>query len=343
MALGAIGSAAAPALPELVTALGNKDVREAATLAIGQIGSAPADANAKLMANAKSDDPFLSTLSYWTLARIHPDDKKLRIEATERLAKQLMDKEPFIRAAAARGLGALPPAPEITLPILEKALQNADEATVRNMLGALASLGPAAVPRLIDVLKQKNLRQDVIIILGQIGPKAAPAAEALSKLLQDDDAHVAVEAALTLGRIGPEAGSAVPALSAALARKECPNSHAIVFALGKIGPSAKATEPKLRELMKSDNRPLAAVSAWAVCKMNPGSAEVAAEAVPVIVASLGEPLPETRTAAAEALGSLGPAAKGAVPALQKAAGDPKPLVRAAVAKALRDITQARAK
>ena len=43
-----------------------------------------------------------SRVSYWTLARLHPDDKKLRREATERLVQRLMDGEAYVRVAAAR-------------------------------------------------------------------------------------------------------------------------------------------------------------------------------------------------------------------------------------------------
>lgn len=338
LALGAIGPVAASALPELAAALDDKQLREAATMAIGQIGSAPAGAVDKLRANAASDDRFLSTLSYWTLARVLPDDKALRTAATERLAERLTDKEPFIRAAAARALAALPPAPEITLPILEKTLHSADEATARNALGALATLGPAAVPRLIEALKYKPLREDIAIILGQMGPAAAPATEALSRLLEDENKHVAIESALALARIGPKAVSAVPALSTALGRKDCSNAHAIVFALGKIGTGAKAAEPQLRSLMQGSDLPLAAISAWATTQLQPDSAEAVAQAIPVIVSCMKDPLPESRQSAVESLGSLGPKAKAAIPVLEKiATQDPKESVRKAAAKALASV------
>ncbi len=66
----------------------------------------------------------LSTTSLWALARVHPEDKSLRREATEQLIERLKDQDPFVRVAAARALAALPPAPEITGPLWEKALQN---------------------------------------------------------------------------------------------------------------------------------------------------------------------------------------------------------------------------
>lgn len=337
LALGAIGPDAASAAPALVAALDNSQLREAATFAIGQIGSAPESADAKLKAGTQSTDRFLSTLSYWTLARLHPGDKALRTEATKRIAAALTDKEPFIRAGAARALASLPPAPEITIPILEGVLKDADPETIRNVLGTLSTLGPMAVPKLIDALKHQELRDEIAVVLGNIGPAAAPATEALAKLVTDEDPQVAVEATVALAKIGPAAASAVPALSAALDRQTCPNVHAIAYALGSIGPAAVAAETKLHHLAASKDRSLAAVSAWAVTRLHPKSAALAAKAVPIIEAALQEPLPESRCAAIEALASLGPLAKPAGKSLEAMLQDKDPEVRTAAAKAIEAI------
>ena len=128
-------------MPQIAAALSDEHAGTAATYALGRIGQIPADAEATIRANAKSDDKMLSTTSLWALARVHPEDKELRREATEQLIERLKDKDAFVRVAAARALAALPPAPEITVPIWEKALQDADETTVRHALDALAALG----------------------------------------------------------------------------------------------------------------------------------------------------------------------------------------------------------
>src|SRR4029077_4483617 len=132
----------------------------------------------------------------------------------------------------------------------ERALQNADETTAHHALDALASLGAAAVPRLIEVLKHEKLRSQASYILGEIGPAAAPATESLAKFVNDDDFQVATEAIIALSKIGPGAERAVPALLAALQQEECTNGRGIIVALGKIGPAAVAAEPRLLELMK---------------------------------------------------------------------------------------------
>jgi len=334
LALAAMDKAAAPAAEQIAAALSDEHTRVAATYALGRIGQIPADAEATIEANGKSDDKMLCTTSLWALALVHPENKEFRREATERLIDRLKDEDPFVRVAAARGLAALPPAPEITGPIWEKALQNMDEKGVQYSLDALARLGPPAVQRLIDALKYEKLRGHVVYVLGQFGSAAAAATPALAKLVADKDEHVAHEAILTLANIGPGAKGAVPSLMQALQQGAGTNAPAIAYALGRIGPDAAEAEPVLVESLGNSNRHLALASAWALVQIRPASAEIAAKTLPVLVAGLKTASPIGRRGAAEALGSLGAAAKEALPALKQASADKDPTVRAAAAKAV---------
>jgi HEAT repeat protein len=337
LALAAMEDAAVAAAPQIALLLDDQHVRTAATYALGRIGRIPADAETKIQANAKGDDKLLAAASLWALARVHPEDKDLRRQVTEVLIERLKDKDPHVRAMAAQALSSLPPAPEITMPIWEKALADADEATLRNALDALAGLGAPAVPKLIAALKFEHLRGRVAYILGQIGPAAAPATEALAGLIDDNRPRVSAEAVLALAKIGPGAKAAVPALLKSFQKGDDANNHAIAYALGKIGPDAAAAQPALEAALKGGDDSLALVSAWALGKINPGSADVAGRTIPVLIVGLTAPLPQSRQAAAEALGNLGPLAKEAVPALEKAGGDPDANVSKAVAEALKSI------
>ena len=55
----------------------------------------------------------------------------------------------------------------------------------------------------------RDVRQEVLVALGQCGKPAVPA---LIEALKDLDSNILVRAAEALGRIGPEAKEAIPAL-----------------------------------------------------------------------------------------------------------------------------------
>ena len=116
LTLAAMDEAANAAVPAIAAALTDEHAPRRRPLRWAAIGQIPADAEAAVRANAKSDDKMLSTVSLWALARVHPEDKELRREATEQLIARLKDQDAFVRVAAARALAALPPAPEITAP-----------------------------------------------------------------------------------------------------------------------------------------------------------------------------------------------------------------------------------
>jgi HEAT repeat protein len=334
LALGAMRDAAAPAASDIAALLDDEHAAEAATLALGEIGQIPANAEPKVRANAKSTKKLLSTISLWTLARVHPEDKALGREAAELLVSRLSDSDPFVRVSAARALAALKLGPETMLPIMEKAMANADEATAQHALDAVAALGAPAVPRLIAALKHQKLRAQIAYTLGQIGPPAASATGDLAKLVGSNDTRVVTEAAVALAKIGPAAAASVPSLTAALKQTDCPNPHAIAYALGKMGPAAAAAKPELVNLIGSKDHSVAVVAAWALTQVDPQSAEMSANVVPVLTAGLGDSRAETRQMAAQALAGLKSSAKTAIPALEKAAGDENRGVREAASEAL---------
>ncbi|HET6884208.1 MAG TPA: HEAT repeat domain-containing protein [Pirellulales bacterium] len=83
---------------------------------------------------------------------------------------------------------------------------------------ALARIGEAAVPALIDILHDDDpsIRAQAARALARMGPKAAPAVSELIVVLNDPDSEVRRGAARALGQIGPDAEDAVPALIKAL-------------------------------------------------------------------------------------------------------------------------------
>jgi HEAT repeat protein len=333
LTLAAMDSAAAAATPQIAASLDDEHTAVAATYALARIGRMPAEAEVKIRNNSRSKDTMLATVSMWALAKIHPEDKRLHAQAAELLIARLKDEDPFVRVAAARALAALPPAPEIMVPLWEKTLKDADETTVHHALDALAALGAPVVPRLLIGLQNEKLRPHILQVLRQIGPAAAPATGALAGLIDDADEHTARSAILALAAIGPGARDAVGALVKALEQKERPDTFAVIYALGRIGPAAAAAKAPLSAILADPKNEAAVVAAWAVVKIDP-TAAATAKAVPVLSAGLTSPHAVIRRGAAEALGELGRAASGAVSALERAAKDEDASVREAAAGAL---------
>ncbi len=124
---------------------------------------------------------------------------------------------------------------------------------------------------------------------------------------------------------------------AALRERDNSNAAAIAYALGQIGPNAAAAVPALNKMLESPDSNVALADAWALVHICPASEDVAAKAVPVLIAGLSSPLPVARRGAAEALRDMGPLARQALPALQKAMQDSDASVREAAAEAANSI------
>jgi len=338
LALAEIGEAAAPAVPELVKSLDCPVNNTPATYALGAIGQLPAEAEAKIAQNADGADPILAAVSAWALARTKPDDAARMQKAVRLLVARLMGDDPKVRAAAAQALLDLQPAPEIARPIWEAAIENAEEEKVVAALDAMAGLGAAVVPRLIDALENEKTRPYVAYVLGKIGPAAKDAAEPLAGLISDPNPQARREVLFALARIGPGAGVAVPKLIEALPKAEGPDCYGICYALGSIGAAAVAAKPPLHGVIDgTEDESACLFAAWALTQIDSQCDVSCAKAVPVLIRALGDSAADFRLHAAEALGRLGEQAKAALPALNKALGDGDERVRQAAAAAIKAI------
>jgi HEAT repeat protein len=174
----------------------------------------------------------------------------------------------------------------------------------------------------------------------------AALADALSEALaalSDADPATRGDAAVALAALGPDAAEAVPALSKLLGgdEKEAALRYAAAYALGRIGPAAAPVAESLRGLAKSDDELMASVAVWALLKIEPDNKAQVATAVPVLRKALRGKRDLARLEAAAALGDLGGAAASAVPILELVSeDDPLPAVRTAAAAALAKIKAA---
>jgi hypothetical protein len=88
---------------------------------------------------------------------------------------------------------------------LDPGRSSSDRAGAIKALGAIGPEAKAAVPALIECMKDEELRPMAILALGSMGPEARAAIPELIAALKDRDDRVRSRAAAALSRIGPEA------------------------------------------------------------------------------------------------------------------------------------------
>jgi HEAT repeat protein len=253
------------------------------------------------------------------------------------LTAALKDENPRMRRAAARGLHELGAPPDVVAPAMIAALADADPQVLANVADALATLGPAAVPKIVAALEIEELRGAALAVLGRMGPAAKDAVPALvNELARQDDPRRA-EVQLALAAIGPDAAAAVPALVESLSSDDDHVRRTALYALGKIGPAASAAIPELRGHLRQGDKLRRVAVVWALLQIQPGDRRLVSMAVPLLIEALAADDSLVRREAALALGNLGAAARAAVEPLKARLGDDDPSVREAAAEALAKI------
>lgn len=225
---------------------------------------------------------------------------------------------------------------------------------------ALVAIGAPAVPALLGVLQEKDVvvRRSAADVLGEIGAPAHAAVPALAAAItsgNDSMGWVAGASVRALGKIGP---SAAPALIAALKNARGELRKDIVWAIGTIGPAAHEAIPALVALLGEQDDSYAG---QVLVKLGPEALQptigalrdgkttqqkagaiaalsrfgpAAAEAVPLLIAALGDGASEVRWHAAQTLSKIGPAARESLGALRTAQQDTDERVRIEATNAL---------
>ncbi|WP_158261156.1 MULTISPECIES: HEAT repeat domain-containing protein [Pirellulaceae] len=299
LALATMPAAAEKYTPVITKCLDDEQLEIAAIYTLGRIGKLPKETAQRLVADARGEG-LKSLVSLWALARSNPDNQELNQAAIKRLAAGLNSPYPLVRAMASQGLVSLKAPPELLKAALQKDLSMAEEPVVRNALNVLASMGPDGVELLTEALKHPSVQYDAIVIIGDLGPKGAPAAAALGELIESDNLRVANQAVVTLGLIGPAAKSAVPQLTKALESGQGSIVHNSALSLGRIGPDAKAATATLGKVMESSDDPsLQMLCAWALVHIDGQSEATQQKVAPVIAAAAKSDNPVLQKAAGE--------------------------------------------
>jgi HEAT repeat protein len=302
-----------PALDALVKSLADEEprVRWHAARAIGLIGHESAPAITNLVKLLDDRDAITVTQAAAAIGHIREDDKRGEIPAADReayaaaiepLVKTLTHPDARARRAAVRSLRELATSQEQLLSLVRRQLADADPAAVLPALHTLADMEEDAVPFLVEALADPKSRYWAEVALAEIGEKAAPAVEPLTKVAADGAIDERVQAILALAAIGEPATAATPQLVAALESPDSSVRYVAAYALGQL--RAKDGDAALEKASASEDQFLASVASWARARINPKDEALCTKAVERLETELSDESPALRQAAIEGLSGL---------------------------------------
>jgi HEAT repeat protein len=280
------------------------------------------------------------------------------------LLQALSDDNDLVRESAVRAVRNAKPDSRLEMPILVKLVQDKDHERRRCAVQLLYRHGSASVPHYVAALQdsaeivrwealthlrqvegdirkalpgvvpflkspQRLTRQYAVELLGRMGEAALPH---LIEMLDNTDSYTRAVVVQAIGALGPAGRKAAPLLLARFPQEKQRSAQAaLVTALLRMGP--EQITPVLEAINEVGVPYLRAQTLTAL--VNPSIP--AKDAVPHLIKGLKDPIDVVRRAAADALGSLGPAARDAIPALEAARSDREDFVRRAVEDALHRI------
>lgn len=334
----AIGPGAEPAIPDLIRALTQNDFNNAgialfaeeALVGIGKPAVEP------LLGELRKSSGVDRERVYNALARMSPHsdaalpDLVAVIETRKGpipLSRAVLCLEHYTHKADAV-------VPALTSVVADPKLWYSHTDALRG----LARFGPkakSAAPKVAALLAAKDpfVKTEAVKTLGAIGPDARDGVPALLGLMtqehKPEGININSELAAALPKIGP---ACVPGLIEVLDAKDLKYDRRTEMlelaakVLGQLGPDAKAAAPKLRQLVRAPGDPGGSDRVRAACLEALGRIQAdPKDDVPLIGSYLDEKqrvkesVPVVAAAAARALGSSGPAAKGFAPELLRIA------------------------
>ncbi len=317
LADGAEGQALAPSHRQPTV---EEQTRLDAIQAVQNRGQATVDDLGLLMEELKNPSPLVRARAAHALGGLG----KAGLPAVAALVACASDPDPVVRREAGRAVLAIHPGPQVTIPLLKKMLADADPGARNRILNTLAAQGKAAVPGLIEALKDDEAAQYACLVAASIGPDAAEAAPALVERLEvEKRPWVRQQVVMALGAVGSEA--AVPALVKELNDAQEATRVGAAYGLGRIGPAAVSGESALAKSLASPDPVLKVVSAWALAKVKPEDPAAKEQAVTVLAESLTSKDPLARVAAFRGLADLRPGPAKVLPIVrqQLASEDPE--------------------
>jgi HEAT repeat protein len=314
---------AVPALTQALSAEYPLDVRWRAARALGRIGPPAADAAGNLIAHLKDPHERVRAYAAYALGRIGGESAQAAVPG---LVERVTDENPIVRRAAVDALLAIRPDRKILVPLMSKALADAEPQIVMAAIHTLTSEGAAVAPILTEALENEKTAYWAAVALEALGPDAAPAVPSLTKLASHDEPEVRMQAIMALAATGEAARLAAPQIVDRLQNDEFAGvRYAAAFALAKIGGGSQG-DAALTSAAQSDDPLLAMLAAWALANAHPDEEPIARRATELIVAALQSDDPKLQAAAARALADSKLSSELTQPALEKALENASPHV-----------------
>jgi HEAT repeat protein len=254
-------------------------------------------------------DPSSRAEAAQALVRIDPGQAE---KVVPLLIKDLRAPDEKLRQRAAAALGTIGPAAKAAVADIVKAIREGQ--LTEAALLALPPIGRAAIPSLVEMLKDTDvrLRQPALKALHDLGPAAREALPALIAALSDREGGVRIGAAHVLEALGPDAAEAAPVLIANLQSSQPQVRYSAALALGTIGAAAKEARRPLLECLLDPDEGVRYAAALSLGRIDPHFTEAA----PALRDALNDGSSVVRLAAIDSLSHIdAAAAKDSVPIL----------------------------
>lgn len=291
-----------------------RQVRDAAILALGDFGPSAIPMLAELKADASWENRWGATYALMLIATP---------EAAEPLVAALVDEDERVRTQAIEGLTRMG---SDAIPALTQAVKHENDAVRLAVITALSGIGTSeTIPILQTAVSDESaqIREVAVLALGATGSKDA--LPALTIALKNDDPKVRGDATSSLVRIGRDA---IPVFESTVIHNNWQVRRSSAVGLGMIG--LREAVPGLNKFLYDKDARVRAAAAKAIGQVGPQ----AAASVSPLVWALDDEEADVRDNAAFALARVGSGVDTVIPALIKALNEGDPRVRISAARAI---------
>ena len=181
--------------------------------------------------------------------------------ADENLVARLKSPDPSIRCNAAKAVSEAPEISDDLLPVLFEVFLAPRTGTLKEQLVegvaihyaelSIARYGVTSIPRLRELVRNRETRWKAIGVINRIGSDAEAAIPEIVTCISDPNENVRSLAIRTVYKLGAKGSAAIDALIVAADDPKEENREAAIQAIGEIGPAAKKAIPVLKTRIHS--------------------------------------------------------------------------------------------